>query len=317
LKETAMSAPDAGLEADFKREEDKVVYYGKHWWEHDPGVQDRRAEVSGLSERLAKCRDEKDCVVSTQDVYKDTQGESGWPEDWCNKRRSEQMRILGMLPQKDELRGQVPNPGLAYITLGLPGSGKTRALRKIAWNHYEEALEACDRGRRVRGVPPGAAVLDADEIRVLIKEYKDGVGSTVVQPETATLTHGPAKDSLLKPPKYISLSGGGYSGILFDTVGDPRHTPKDVRLLVGLNFRVHVLLARVDFSVAERRIMRRCVENGRYVDPLYLLSRVGVPEQALGAVVHDGLPVEGWGVWDTSADDVAPLLVDGPGLPLP
>jgi predicted ABC-type ATPase len=192
---------------------------------------------------------------------------------------------------------------MAFITLGLPGSGKTGVLRQEAWNYYRSTISARDRKRDIEGYPAGAAVLDADEVRGRLPEFQGGIGSGVVQLETASLTYGPIKDRLFK---------SAHSAVVYDTVGDPNYIVKEVALLAEQGFAVSVLLAKLPTELAVERAVARFLETGRFVPPEYIRGREGVPESALEAVRASSIPLEGWGIWDTTCRPAD--HVDGAGI---
>jgi hypothetical protein len=241
--------------------------------------------------------------VTTDSVYAETQPPIVWPSDWRALRHPSQIHALSRITTGRPLLGRRPSPALAYILVGLPGSGKTSALQQVAWRHYEGCLEARDRGRvNPAGLPAGAAVLDADLIRVALPEYQGGLGSSVLQTETASLTYGPYRERLL---------ANAPSALLFDTVGDPHYLPLEAQALVTLGYAVHVLAASVEIDIAVDRVAQRCVATGRYVSLDYLRSKEGVPEQALAALLASGVDVSGWGTWDTSS--TSPSQTSGGG----
>lgn len=205
---------------------------------------------------------------------------------WAPERKREHRNVLGGL-----LRPAV-GPGAVYVLLGLPGSGKTSVLRPAVLAHS--------------GVPP--LVSDADEVRVALPEFRRGLGSAILQEETAALVYGATG----YPPggglQDRVLAAGGVA--LLDVVGDPRYLPATVAACRSWGSRVFLLLAECPTEACVERAMRRAVIDGRYVPLDYIRAKEGVPRQALDVALAEG-PVDGWAVVDTSG---APArLLDGDG----
>ena len=288
---TGKAAVGAETSPEYLSRIDLTMRYGQLWWRHDPTVDDLCKRIPGLRHQLESA--EASGEVTTESVYAERHPPMLWPADWRPPRRPNQIHALSSISAGRPLLGTPPLPALAYILVGLPGSGKTTALQPIAWQHYESHLERRDRDRANHaGLPAGAAVLDADLIRIALPEYRGGLGSSVLQPETATLTYGPYRDRLL---------ASAPSGILFDTVGDPYYLPREAQALSALGYAVHVLAASIDVDVAVDRVARRCIATGRFVGLEYLRSRAGAPEAAMAALMASPVALGGWGVWDTGS----------------
>ncbi|KQP63742.1 zeta toxin family protein [Nocardioides sp. Leaf285] len=172
-----------------------------------------------------------------------------------------------------------------YFLLGLPGSGKSSSLRPIAVQHAG-----------LGGVPP---VVDADAVRVRFPEYADGLGSGVVQAETAVLTYG--RGYRWGEGRQGRVLLGGAPVIMLDTIGDAEHLPRTIARAVELGRRVYVLRTDCPVEVCRERAMRRALDNRRVV-PLELIdAKAGVPEHAFEAAVATGV-VDGWAVVNTAGE---------------
>ncbi|OLT34710.1 hypothetical protein BJF84_16795 [Rhodococcus sp. CUA-806] len=279
-----------------------VILFESDWWMHDPEVVDLCRRIPGLRSGLSAVRAETG-RVDTGNVYALVNDYPQWPADWRSCRRPVHDQLLGDRRSGRGLLGKKPLKPMAFITLGLPGSGKTGVLRQEAWNYYRSTISARDRKRDIEGYPAGAAVLDADEVRGRLPEFQGGIGSGVVQLETASLTYGPIKDRLFK---------SAHSAVVYDTVGDPNYIVKEVALLAEQGFAVSVLLAKLPTELAVERAVARFLETGRFVPPEYIRGREGVPESALEAVRASSIPLEGWGIWDTTCRPAD--HVDGAGI---
>jgi hypothetical protein len=218
--------------------------------------------------------------LSTRDVY--------CADDYWERERSEMHDNL--LWQLTQLCPDGSAVGPVYFTLGLPGSGKTSHLRPLALKHA-----AASDGR--------ACVSDADEVRVLLREYADGLGSGVVQPETAVLTYGHAGYPGGEYPEGGGLQSrvletGGV--VIVDVIGHPSYLAETVTFIAN-SLRRPVYLLRTECALEtciERAMLRATSPGGRYIPAAVIQARVGQPEAALEAAVRTG-HVDGWAVINT------------------
>lgn len=253
--------------------------YELEWWLTDSRVRDAVADAPTLADELVELARAR--TVQTIDVHK--------RPDWSPRRSDLHRAVLAGLAAPTASA----TPVAAVMTLGLPGSGKSSMLRRIAsaW-----------------GGRPVDAALDADEVRIALPEYAKGVGSGVVQDETSELTYGPLYGSILDGPAE------SHPLLIVDTVGDPQYLPATAQRLLDAGWPVAVLLAEIPLAEALDRARSRALDNGRIVDETYLRSRDGVPAAGLAELRSKGLITGGWAAIDTSGPrHQAPKVLDGDG----
>jgi predicted ABC-type ATPase len=260
---------------DFRRYEARVRRYGYSWVRQNLGaaaVLARDPELrAAVSAQVAAQR-----PVSTDVIYR---CDDRWLPERLDQHRKLIERLMSRSASGEEQNGgPVVGSPQAVILLGLPGSGKSSQLQPIA----RELI------RRTSDRPHD--VVDADQVRASFPEYADGLGSEILQVETAYVAH----DRLLEEAHRQRAN------IILDTVGDPDRTVKELRYLIKAGWSVWCLGASVDLRIALSRARRRALRDGRYV-PLDYIKSVGErPVRAFDAVRLSPLPVTGHCLLDTS-----------------
>lgn len=296
---------DDDLDASFRALEKDVVLYSRTWWigpesparvflEEHPEV--RRS----LNSRLVRGQSTLTAHVYASDTL----------VNWHEQRVALHHEMLDALDTDDSAAvahsataadtsagtaapaDAATRSGDVYFVLGLPGSGKTKVLRRIAAAHASSL---------------NLASSDADDVRIRFPEYADGHGSGVVQMETVVVTYGELHLAYQGRQDRV-LSRGGHA--IVDVIGDPDFLPATVESLAQAGRKCFLLLTECPVEVCQLRAMRRAVTTGRFV-PLELIeSKEGVPREALNAALTTGL-VAGWAVIDTSGE--TPKSIDGDG----
>jgi predicted ABC-type ATPase len=266
----------APLARRFEAYEAEVRDYGRTWFEADAAARaviSRDAEVRAVVSRLLASA----TTVGTDTIYE-------CDNRWLPERLDIHHKVVAQLfgDQIVESSGD-GNVGLlmpqAVILMGMPGSGKTSMLRPIAY----ELL------RRTVGHPH--LVVDADVVRTCLPEYRTGLGSEVVQPETAFLVNG----------RIVEAAYSRRANLILDTVGDPDRSVAEVRYLSRAGWSIWCLCAVVNQDVAIERAQRRAIKDGRYVPLAYLRSVGDRPVRAYKAVVESEVPLAGGAMLDTNA----------------
>jgi predicted kinase len=279
------------VESAFAARMEEIHVFERTWWlrptGNHVGFLDRHpGKRVSLLARLAE-----DLPVHTEHVYLDA------PEEWHEERLAVQRSILSDLvpadPDSDSVDREAQSEGAVYFLIGLPGSGKTTALRPVVAAHAGVDLESL-------------MTSDADEVRTRFPEYEGGLGSGVVQTETVDVTYGGRNVAL--PVQQAVLARRGVSVV--DVIGDPKYLPPTIQELAARGRPCFVLLTRCPVATCEERAVRRAVEQGRLVPSNLIAQKEGVPEDALRVALETG-GVSGWAIVDTSAP--SPQLVDGDG----
>ncbi|MFF2606890.1 zeta toxin family protein [Arthrobacter koreensis] len=181
---------------------------------------------------------------------------------------------------------ELPARAAVYFLIGLPGSGKSSALRPLVYKHA-----ALDRSE--------IAVSDADDLRVKFPEYAGGKGSGVVQDECAELMYDRPTDGseLWTGFQGVVLESGRTA--IVDVIGDPVYLPALITRLRNQRRKVFVLQSQCAVQECIRRAKVRALETGRLVPPELIAAKEGVPEKAMDAAIATG-KLTGWAVVDTN-----------------
>lgn len=271
--------PNLTLDEEFDRYTERVDAYGLTWWTRDAGVSAAVALNPRLLPALAtKAR--SGAIINTSDVYQ--QGST-----WTPPRPDVHDRLLkALFPPTDE----TTSDPLAIYLMGLPGSGKSSVLKPLALSCIAEH----ERGAVV--------VRDADDVRVRLPEYADGLGSHVVQLEVSDITYVQAESRL-----------SDTTHLIIDVVGDPAWVPDEMEQLRARGYTIVALCAEVPIAIAEERAKLRALSEGRHVPIGYLRGVAGRPREALDAALAISGLVTDWAVIDTDHPSAQAIVLDGSG----
>lgn len=153
----------------------------------------------------------------------------------------------GAKPKIPPLRGQKQ----AYLLTGLPASGKSTVVSKIA-DHF------------------GAYVIDPDYAKRKLPEYDNTVmGAALVHAESSAITLG--KD--YAGPNLLQLCLYAGFNIVRPLVGERRKKIDDFRnFLENHGYAVHLSIVDLDREVAVKRALTRFLNTNRYVSLSYIFD---------------------------------------------
>ena len=154
----------------------------------------------------------------------------------------------------------------AVFVLGPPASGKS---------HISEGL-----ARAMR-----AAIVDSDEAKQVIPEYRNGLGTGAVHEESSLL----AKDVLYK------LGSDGNNLIIPKIGADTASTRRQIESLKSAGYTVDVVHVAATPEISNRRNISRFLRTGRLVDPEYIAEVGDNPRRTsylLRGDVNDFLDVD-------------------------
>ncbi|MFF1480572.1 zeta toxin family protein [Streptomyces sp. NPDC058301] len=257
---------------------DRAIRYEKDWWRENPGVHYMFGERPGLSSYLQSLAE--DGGVTTADVYQDA-------DSWHRFRQPVHSSANPAL-QSDSRRGMARQ---AYIFCGIPGSGKTTRLSPLVTLHRAS----------IGNVGAPINVVNCDDIREKIPEYDSGVGSGVVQDESAHLTYR------VRYPNACTSS----ADILIDSLGRLNHVQEFVRRLSDAKCVIHILLASCPVDDAKERVYGRALATGRLV-PLEILEDAETDVKQTALHLQNVWPeVSSWAILATGNANAGAILMEG------
>ncbi|NKE43908.1 hypothetical protein HB662_03905 [Roseomonas frigidaquae] len=148
-----------------------------------------------------------------------------------------------------ERRAQVPEirqDRQAWIVLGAPASGKSTVIEPLA--------------QRM-----GALLVDADDIKARIPEFRGGIGANAVHRESSRLAAEILEEAKIRGDRVaLPMVGRDLAGLR-----------QDVEELKEAGYMIHVVLADLPLDKAVNRAINRFRETGRYVPLDYIVNQVG------------------------------------------
>lgn len=265
----------------------EVEAYARTWWSSDDEPQRSflRAHPKVYPRLIARMS--RDLPIETRHVYADDEGLI-----WADHRVDLHDRLLDDMAREDGASGGSAD-GAVYFLLGLPGSGKSTSLRRIAEAH----------SRAGSNLPCS----DADAVRCRFPEYAGGIGSGVVQTETVLVTYGVSYRAGDGRQQRVLADG---RDVVVDVIGDPDALPVTVHTLASAGRPVYLLMTSCSVETSTQRVMTRTLTSGRYVPTWLVEEKAGVPEFAFEAALGTG-GVTGWAVVDTESSPAAVIRSGG------
>lgn len=147
------------------------------------------------------------------------------------------------LPYGDKAFSDVLKQKKAVIVLGPPAAGKSSIADPVA--------------RNIR-----AAVIDADEAKKVLPEYKGGIGANAVHEESSAIADFVLQTAVNQGDNIVIPKVGGNAKSIRNLINRLKDSGYDVNLMD----------MKVDYSEARNRMYKRFVKTGRLINPDYVRS---------------------------------------------
>lgn len=183
-------------------------------------------------------------------------------------------------PERDQLRedivnkvygsGAVSKTRQAYIVMGPPGSGKS--------SHVVDNVR--DRA--------GAIVIDNDNVKEKLPEYGEGLYANRVHDESSAINN-----------RIFEKAVDNGDNIVYPMIGKTIENVRELRdILTNAGYEVHLGLVELPAEKAAVRTVKRYLDKGRFVDPLYVVNAVdGHPRRSFEQLIKEG-GISSHAAWD-------------------
>ena len=195
-------------------------------------------------------------------------------------------RQLGWVDDKLEYPvGSLRRERKAVIVLGPPAAGKSTIANPIA--------------RKM-----GAAIVDSDEAKKILPEYRGGIGANAVHEESSFLADLLFKDLMEDGDNLVIPKVGGKLDSIERTIAKLREK----------GYEVDVVDMKVGAEEALRRMIGRFISKGRLINPEYVREVGNNPGKTYDTIKKRGL-ADGYGRIDNEGgpDVPRPILEDTRG----
>ena len=179
-------------------------------------------------------------------------------------------------------KGVVLQQKKAVIVLGAPAAGKSSIADPIA--------------RKIN-----AAVIDPDEAKKVLPEYKGGIGANAVHEESSKLADG-----------VLQLAVGMGDNIVIPKVGGKADSIRKLaKRLKAEGYDITLMDMQVSYKEARNRMFKRFVKTGRLINPDYVRQVGSNPTKTYYTLKQEGI-ADGYTQIDNNGgfDQPKPVLED-------
>lgn len=154
------------------------------------------------------------------------------------------------------------------IVIGLPAAGKSSALA-------EPISELCK-----------SRIVDSDEAKKMLPEYKDGWGAGIVHKESQKISKQQLNEALAKGENIVYPRVGGDYSEMKDQILDAKKQ----------GYKVYVHLNDLDKNKALGRMINRFLETGRFINP-DLITKYGNSIENTYQTLKNSNIIDGYSKW--------------------
>lgn len=192
----------------------------------------------------------------------------------------EQSKRLGWIDEQLPYNeGNVLQNRQATIVLGPPAAGKSTVANRIAQAR-------------------GASIIDGDEAKKILPEYRDGIGANAVHEESQDIVNGVLERAVTNGDNIVIPKVGKS----FDSIDGLVNSLKED------GYTVSVLNVAVPSDVAYVRMISRFINSGRLINPEYFRAIGDNPTKTYQALKQKG-GLDGYAEIDYSGAKNAPIPI--------
>jgi adenylate kinase family enzyme len=192
----------------------------------------------------------------------------------------EQAKRLGWIDEQLPYNeGNVLQNRQATIVLGPPAAGKSTVANRIAQAR-------------------GASIIDGDEAKKILPEYRDGIGANAVHEESQDIINGVLERAVTNGDNIVIPKVGKS----FDSIDGLVNSLKED------GYTVSVLNVAVPSDVAYVRMISRFINSGRLINPEYFRAIGDNPTKTYQALKQKG-GLDGYAEIDYSGAKNAPIPI--------
>jgi predicted kinase len=190
----------------------------------------------------------------------------------------------------------------SQISIAVGGACPTEGAGSQSRAFFVTGLPACGKSTIVRHVfqKARAMVLDPDDAKKMLPEYKGGKNSLPLHEESSKIIKG--TNGLLD-----CVLDRGWNFIMPTIGADADHLREVRNRLIDTGYKVTLLYVHCEPEIAAIRSLQRLADDGRYVPLELILSTDGSPSIAFKAVVKDP-EWAGWAKYDVNGPDRKAVL---------
>ncbi len=195
---------------------------------------------------------------------------------------------------------RVENP-ITTVMGGGPASGKSTMMKKIA---------GLPRESKLTGIPPNTVLIDVDDLRTLLPEFKRAIGQG--NAAAASMTHEEA--SFLSKVLADRVGLNGFNAVM-DGTGDAslaKLSGKIAGYRARGSTRVVGQYITVDTEVAVQRMLERAARSGRYVPEGFMREVHSGVSKVVPEALEKGL-FDDFTLWDNNGADIFKILTHTDG----
>lgn len=195
---------------------------------------------------------------------------------------------------KTSMTGEVREESRLDIVIGLPAAGKSSVIvDSLSQEH-------------------GSKVIDSDDAKKLIPEFRDGIGANIVHVESADINN-----NVLQKARDIGQN------IILPIIGsNPDSVKKTIDTMKGHGYKVYVHYVEVRPETARMRMLGRFITDGRFVDYKNLERYTNEDGSSKCdrsfEVLKEDPNVDGYTHWDNDVEEGEPArLVEAHNVDIP